>query len=129
MYMTAKSRMIGTRAKRAPNRESDGGRPEISAVLIDAVGRDVVPGALHHHRVSSAFGEDIFGDVHGREQLDTVAHWDHHLVARKRRLRLLSGQRRDSRKTSECDDEAQKKWYCSLHFFLLDNRSVSDSAN
>ena len=56
-------------------REQLGG-PERGAVLIDAVGRDVVAGALHHDRVGAAVGEDVLGDVDGGEELDAIAHGD-----------------------------------------------------
>src|SRR5262249_46376407 len=49
-------------------------RPKRGAVLIDPVGRDIVPGALHHDRISFAVGEDILGHVNGREKFHAVAH-------------------------------------------------------
>ncbi len=52
------------------------GRPEIGAVLIDAVGRHAVAGALHQDRVSLPLRDDVLGDVDRREELDAIAHRD-----------------------------------------------------
>ena len=49
--------------------------PSAGAVLVDAVGRDAVAGALHHDRVRLSLG-DVFGNVDRGEELDAVAHGD-----------------------------------------------------
>ena len=51
-------------------------RAERGAVLVDAVGRDVVGRALQHDGVGLRVREDVLGDVDGGEQLDAVAHGD-----------------------------------------------------
>ena len=52
------------------------GGAEGGAVLVGAVGRDVVAGALEHDGVGLVVGEGVLGDVDGGEELDAVAHGD-----------------------------------------------------
>ena len=56
-------------------REEFGG-PEGGTVLIAAVGRDVVAGALHHDGVGFVVRDRVLGNVDGSEQLDPVPHGD-----------------------------------------------------
>ena len=52
------------------------GRSQVGSILVDAIGRDAVAGALHHDGIRPVVGEDVLRNVNGGEQLHAVAHGD-----------------------------------------------------